>query len=500
MARPRKKEIKKINLAEGEILKKAISLELLRRECLNSYQKYVEYIHEGSYKKTKAGKFLCGEVERFLEKKSTAPYEIMIISMPPQHGKSMTITATLPSWYLQKNKKGRVICISYSEEFATFFGRKNREKLQVGELVFGKLLNQDKEAATEFETNEGGSMISRGVLSGVTGRACDLMIIDDPIKNRMEADSEAYRKRVFDEWENSFKTRLSAGAKVILIQTRWHEDDLAGRLISSEKNIKVINLPCEAEENDPLKRKAGDALCPELLKDKAWLRQFKESYSSRNGSRAWSALFQGHPTATEGGIIKRKWWRIYDKSEDELSPLDHLIISVDASFKGEKNSDFVAIQVWGKRRGKFYLVDAIKEQLDFPRTVKMLKKIFKRYPRASHILIEDKANGSAIIQTLRKELPQIVGVNPQGGKVARVNAVCGVIEAGNVYLPLDEPFTADFIDECSIFPNGKHDDQVDCMSQALNRLAFYAEQAPSLKEDSPFGAFNIGKKQTTDTF
>lgn len=501
-----------------------ITRELLRRGAKESYVDYVEYVHEGGWLRTKASVYLCEQVQRFLEKKTGAPYDIMVISMPPQHGKSMTITGALPSFYLGKNPRGRVICISYGEEFATFFGRKNRDKLaRFGNELFNVGLATSPNSATEFEVlpklafsdmkmgmsmsmgmgigmGMAGGMISRGILSGVTGRACDLLLIDDPVKNRQEADSELYRRRVYDEWENSFKTRLSAGAKVIIIQTRWHEDDLAGRVLKTEKNVTSINLPCESlgERLDPLRRKKGAALCPELGKDDKWLKLFKAPYMTKNGGRAWNALFQGKPQADEGGILKRSYWRYYDFPP----PVVQTVISVDAAFKGEEESDYVAIQAWGKTGSSIYLLDAIKEHLDFPATIREIEGMLEKYPNASHVLIEDKANGSAIIQMLRRYITRIVAVNPQGGKVARVNAVSGIIESGNVYLPKNADFSGDFVNECAEFPLGRHDDQVDCMSQALNRLAFYSDGGGACHESDkvPFGGFHLEKASSKYDF
>ena len=245
----------------------------------------------------------------------------------------------------------------------------------------------------------------------MTGRPCELMIIDDPIKNRLEADSETYRRRLFDEWENSFKTRLAAGAKVILIQTRWHEDDLAGRLMRTEKNMEMINLPCEAEEGDPLGRSPGEALCPEIGKGDAWLELFKAGYVSQSGSRAWNALFQGRPTRAEGNLLKREWWRYYDRAPEMMDT----ILSVDAAFKEKEENDFVAIQAWGKREADIYLLDAIKAHLDFPETVEAIRAMKEKWPKARLVLVEDKANGPAIIQMLRREITGVVAVEPQGG-------------------------------------------------------------------------------------
>lgn len=472
--------------------------ELIRRRAKENYLDYVDYVHKGSWKRGRAGVYLCRQVQDFLEEESSEAYEIMILSLPPQHGKSMTITAALPSWFIGRNPQKRVICISYNEEYAAMFGRRNREKLfSCGSELFG-VYPGEVNTATEFETSEGGGMISRGVLSGVTGRGCDLLIIDDPVKNRQEADSEVYRRRLFDEWENSFKTRLSAGAKVIVIQTRWHEDDLAGRLLKTETAIKEINLPCEciSERGDPLGRKKGESLCPELGKGTRWLKSFKAPYQTQNGSRAWEALFQGRPVAEQGNLIKRSWWRYY--GEEELPAFSQLLISVDASFKGEAESNYVAIQVWGKKRADCYLVDALRDKLDFPSTIRAIKRMINKHrehSNISRILIEDKANGSAIIQMLRRELPGVLAVNPQGGKVARLNAVSGAIEAGNVLLPHEAEFLPEFLEECAAFPNGKHDDQVDCMSQALNRLLYSAGDKDSYKDEDFFSAFSMKRKQ-----
>ncbi|WP_101908867.1 phage terminase large subunit [Marasmitruncus massiliensis] len=464
--------------------KQAIRLEISRRESWEKYSAYVEYVHEGRWIPARAVVFLCDQVQDFVERPTEAPYEILIISVPPQHGKSMTVTETLPSWYLGKNPYKRIIEISYNETFAQLFGRRNKNKIeQFGLPVFGVELAKSPNNNTEFEIdNNVGGMISRGVMSGVTGRPADLMLLDDPIKNRQEADSETYRRRLADEWENSFKTRLSAGAKVILIQTRWHQDDLAGHIIRNEKNAKVINLPCIAEENDPLGRKPGQALMPEIGKDDKWAQTFSETYKTQSGSRAWNALYQGRPTSAEGNILKREWWQYYDV----LPKMNQKVISVDATFKDAKDNDFVAIQVWGKRGPNCYLIYAYKGHLNFPATCKKILEVRNLHPDVWVTLIEDKANGSAIIQILRNQIPGIVPVNPSGGKVARANAVSGHIEGHYVYLPKNEPFTGDFVEECADFPNSLHDDQVDCMTQALNRLIYWqADDIPPKDDDQP---------------
>ena len=441
--------------------------ELQKELCRRVYSDYVEYVHEGRWIKGKAVSYICNKVQEFIEKDTGHAFDILVLSIPPQHGKSMTITETLPSWYLGKFPTKRIIEASYSEDFAQLFGRRNLRKIeQFGKEIFGiekgKIANN-----TEFELSNGiGGMISRGILSGVTGRPADLMIIDDPVKNRQEADSKTYRDRVWAEWNDSFKSRLSFGAKVIIIQTRWHEDDFAGRIIKNEKHVTVINLKCEADENDPLGRNPGEALCPEIGKGDVWLEDFKSSFTTKEGSRTWNALYQGSPTPDDGNIFKRKWFRYYK----ELPTLPYMLISVDATFKDKEDNDFVSIQVWGKKNAEFYLIDRVKEHLGFTETLNVIRQLRNKYKKSSAILIEDKANGSAIIQVLQREFSGVVPINPEGGKIARANAVSASIESGNVYLPEKADWLYDYINELVAFPNAEHDDDVDCTTQALNRL------------------------------
>lgn len=460
--------------------------------CTRDYKAYVEYAHNGRWIPGKAVGYICDRIQAFIDAHTGHAYDILILQMPPQHGKSMTVTETLPSWYLGRYPTRRIIQASYNEETAERFCRRNKEKVkEYGKRLFGIEIGQI-DRSTEFElTNNVGRMISRGIMSGITGNPANLIIIDDPIKNRQEADSETFRERLWDEWQNTLKTRLAAGAKVILIMTRWHEDDLAGRIINNEANVQIINLPCQAEDMDPLGRPAGQALAPEIGKDDIWLNEFKAGYVSSQGSRTWLALFQGRPTAEQGNIINRTWWRYYDEPPEMIQ----VIMSVDAAFKDEETSDFTCIQVWGKRGADMYLIDCINKRMDFPTTLQAIQDTKAKYAKCSMILVEDKANGSAIIQMLRRKIAGIIPINPAGGKVSRVNAVCPAIESGNVWIPNKASWLTDFLDQCSSFPAAKNDDMVDAMSQALNRFIFFSAGVPTLPRKDDFGMH----KQKDDT-
>jgi predicted phage terminase large subunit-like protein len=445
------------------------------------YWEYVKYVHRGRWIEAPYLIYICDTVQNFLEGKlrNEDGTEIMIlcISLPPQHGKSMSITETLPSWVLGKYKTWRVIEVSYNEDFARKFGRRNKEKInEFGEKLFDVRVSKVTSAQDEWELDNGiGSMLSRGEGGSITGNPGDLILIDDPVKNRQEAESEVYRERVWDEWLNSIRTRLSAKGKTIVIMTRWHEDDLVARILKNEGRRAIyINLPCEAEENDPLNREVGEALGAVLGKDNEWLAEFKPVYLTKEGSRVWQSLFQGRPTAAEGNLFKRSWFKFYNKRPEYF---DEIIQSWDCAFKDSDGSDFVAGGVWGRIGAEYYLLDRIKERLDLPATCDVIMQMTKKWPKAMLKLIEDKANGPAVVQLLRTRVPGILAVNPDGGKIARANAVSPAFESGNVYLPDAEiaPWVVEYMDELCAFPNGANDDEVDQTTQALNRLIYFTD-------------------------
>jgi predicted phage terminase large subunit-like protein len=232
-----------------------------------------------------------------------------------------------------------------------------------------------------------------------------------------------------------------------------------------------VNYECECEsEDDPLGRKIGEPLCPEIGKDEKWLKSYKQSFTNESGMRAWEALFQGHPTIQEGNILKKEWWKYYEPKDG--MKFDQMIMSVDAAFKDGERNDYVAISIWGKRENKIFLVHMVNEHLNLAATIRKITLLKLHYPRVSAIYIEDAANGRAIIETLSREVMGVIPVPPDKSKEVRVNAISVFIEAGNVYLPEGDPMTYKFVEQCAKFPNDKHDDMVDSMSQALYKLAY----------------------------
>lgn len=244
------------------------------------YADYVQYVHMGRWKRARHLDLVCEKLESIMEGKTKR----LMIFMPPRHGKSMTVTETFPSFYLGKNPEKRVIEISYSGDLAQQFGKRNRDKVEeFGPTLFGHTISQVQATKTNWNLDNGmGGMISVGIGGSITGYGADLLIVDDPIKNRAEAESATYRDKLWDEYQSTVSTRLHAGGAVIIILTRWHEDDLAARLLNPEygkvEDWDIISLPavCEDPATDPLGRELGEALWPAGGYDEAWAAQQKE--------------------------------------------------------------------------------------------------------------------------------------------------------------------------------------------------------------------------------
>lgn len=431
----------------------------------NNYQAYCELVHRGRWQAGLVHQYVC----KRLEAVERGEVKRLAISMPPQHGKSQMITETFPSWVLGRNPNSKIIEVSYNGTFAEKFGRLNRNKIEeFGKQVFGIELSKDNQSKTNWTlAGYPGGMISTGVDGGITGEGAELFLIDDPIKNRKEAESKIYRQRLWEEWQDSMQTRLHPDAAVIIVMTRWREDDLLGMILqqaeATGEHWEIVRLPCLAEEVDILGRQPGQALWPEHGYDEQWAAKRKASTSSRT----WDALYQQNPLPPEGNIIKQKWWRFYNVLP---SKFDLVFQSWDMTFKGNSDNDFVVGQVWGILGSQKYLIDQIRERINFPSTVKAIKNMHKKWSKTRATLIEDKANGSGIIDTIRGKIPGVLPIQPDGSKEARCWAAAVDIEAGDIYLPDPrlQPWVKGFIEEFTRFPNTKNDDQVDAATQAIN--------------------------------
>lgn len=308
------------------------------------------------------------------------------------------------------------------------------------------------------------------------------MIIDDPIKDRVQADSETYRERVWEWWTDTVAARLAPGAPVILILTRWHHDDLAARLLASDTGWEYLNIPAQADhtegETDPLDRDPGEYMESARGRTTAqW-----EARKTAAGPRTWSALYQGHPTPDTGGVFPATWARdphpIWVETQDgtrHVPGADEMIQSWDLAFKGTDTSDYVAWGVWARIGVTAHLVEVGHARLGFTATIEKIREITARWPQAVGKLIEDKANGPAVINALSSTIPGIIPVEPEGSKYSRAVAISPFAHSGNIVLPdsLHTPTVTMLTEEAAAFPHGKNDDLVDMMTQAINQLLLH---------------------------
>ena len=398
--------------------------------------------------------------EKLMELESGESGRLMVL-MPPRHGKSELASVRFPAWFLGRNPESRVIATSYSARLAENFGRKVRDIAADPKfsMVFGGVtLSGRSKAADRWETSAGGGYLAAGVGGSITGMGGDLLIVDDPFKNQEDADSKNYRDKVWDWYQSTLYTRIEKGGRIVVILTRWHEDDLAGRLLSSGGDRwDVISFPAIAEGDEEYRREG------EPLWHAKYGREALAKIRLAVGSRVWNALYQQRPAPEDGAVFKKAWFRMYDAEP----VFDYMVQSWDMTFSGGEASDYVAGQVWGVRGAERYLVNQVRGRMDFMGAIAALRKMSEKYPQAKAKYVEDKANGPAVISALKSEIQGLIPVTPKGSKVSRAHAVTPMLEAGNVYLKRGEKFTEELLEEAALFPTGKHDDMVDAMTQAL---------------------------------
>jgi predicted phage terminase large subunit-like protein len=388
----------------------------------------------------------------------------LLVSCPPRHGKSLTGSVLFPCWYLGRHPKEFVVVACHSEELAITFGRavRNIVASPLFRAIFPECrLAGDSAAVNRFNLEAGGGFFAVGRGSALTGRGCSLLVLDDLVKDRAEADSITVRKSVEAWYREVALTRLEPRGAIIAIGTRWHEADILGTLAGeTSEPWQVLSLPAIAEKDESFRRE-GEALWPERFSaaDLARIR-------TEIGSRAWAALYQGRPSPEQGAIFRREWWQHYTTPPTEFL---RIALSADCAFKGTATADYSAVTIWGEAKNGFFLLLAVRGRWEFPELKRRIVSLAEQW-KPNAVLIEDAASGQSAIQELRDTSLPIIPVRPLGGKIERANAVTPIIEAGRVFVPESAGWLEDFMDEISSFPSSPHDDFVDTVSQALSYL------------------------------
>lgn len=401
----------------------------------------------------------------------------LMVFMPPRHGKSELCSKYFPAWYIGRYQR-RVILTSYEATFAASWGRLARDVLtEYGPPIFNVRVSQGSSAADWWELEgargQNGVMMTAGVGGAITGKGASLLVIDDPVKNMEEAASATYREKAWQWYTSTAYTRLEPDGRILVIQTRWHDADLSGRILANQSEDSepwhVLSLPAIAEREEeypiaggePFRRSESDALWP--------VRFPKERLSvirTDVGGAVWTALYQQRPAPEAGMIWHREWFQRYR----ELPALTRTIQTVDSAFKTSMAADYSVIATWGASATGYYLIDVWRARVEFPELKRAIVDQHAKH-NPSAVYIEDKASGQSALQELKRDtrLP-LLSYESRDSKMMRAQAVSPLGEAGKVFIPEHAPWLADWLDEHASFPNAAHDDMVDTTSMALEQL------------------------------
>ena len=450
--------------AQKEFLKLAMKLdEKTKQEKVHkdflAFVRHVwpEFIEGKHHKKIseKFNKLAKGEIKR------------LIINMPPRHTKSEFASFLLPAWMVGRKPDLKIIQTTHTTELAIRFGRKAKILIDSPEYqqVFKTRLREDSQAAGKWETEQGGEYYAAGVGSAITGRGADLLIIDDPHSEQDALNVQAL-ERAYEWYTSGPRQRLQPDGKIVCVMTRWSTKDLTGQMIKAQgeegsDEWEVIRLPAILPSNTPV--------WPEYWKIEE-LEKTKASIPVAN----WNAQYQQEPTAEEGAIIKRDWWRNWE--HEDPPTIKYKIQSYDTAFTKKDTADYSAITTWGvfeteDSGDNIILLSAFKDRYEFPELRRVAHEEYLWW-RPDMILVEAKASGIPLTHELRQMGIPVVNFTPSRGndKHVRVNSVSPLFESGKVWAPMHEHFAQEVVEECASFPFGDHDDYVDSMTQALMRI------------------------------
>jgi predicted phage terminase large subunit-like protein len=419
----------------------------------------------------------------------------IIFSMPPQEGKSTLMSRYGPLWLMMQFPWLRFVLISYDDDKAAEFGFQVREDIILadGESTDVNLaleLLPGQKSMSKWKLTGGGSMYAVGMASGISGRPADAIDIDDPTKDLNAVESIVQARNNVNRWETVVRPRLAADAPVMVVTTRWAENDFPGQLITKRDQLRdsgvknyddwyVVNIPAQAVEDDPLGRKPGEFMLSARGRTNADWEQTK----ALTTLRFWNGLYQGMPTPGSGNVFLREWVRFYDTIlwSQQLDgtfkvPGYDLVQSWDMAFKDKKDSDYVTCGVWAVKGADAFLIYQLRARLSFTETVAAFRRITHLFPQARRKLVEDKANGTAVMDSLKHEIPGIIAVQVKDSKESRAEATTTFHMAGNIWIPSPEVIRASkvlsfdvdaMVEEWLAFPFGSHDDQVDQMTQFI---------------------------------
>jgi predicted phage terminase large subunit-like protein len=387
--------------------------------------------------------------------------------MAPRHTKSEFASFLFPAWFMGRFPNKKIIQATHTTELAVGFGRKTKNLIERDDYkdIFDVQLAADSKASGRWDTDRGGMYYAVGVGSNLAGRGGDLIIIDDPHSEQTLMSNTGFDD-AWDWYTGGPRQRLQPGGAIVVVMTRWHEKDLTGQLIRAQARDpkadqwEVVELPAIMP--------SGKSCWPEY-----WSLDDLERVRASIPPGKWNAQYQQNPTGDENSILRRDWWRIWEK--EKVPPLEYVIQSYDTAFSKRETADYSAITTWGVFRideggpPALMLLDAKKGRWDFPELKREAWDLYQFWEPET-VIIEAKATGLPLTHELRNMGIPVVNFTPSRGndKISRAHSIAPLFEAGMIYAP-DEQWAHELIEECAAFPNGEYDDYVDSTTQALMR-------------------------------
>ena len=474
--------VNSVEEASEQILKLELRLAQLDRveKCQGSFLDFVRAMWP---------EFITGKhheiITEKLERVAKGELKRLIVNMPPRHTKSEFASYLFPAWMIGRNPAMKIIQATHTTELAVGFGRKVKNLLEredYQDIFSDSRLSVDSKASGRWDTARGGMYYAVGVGSNLAGRGGDLIVIDDPHSEQTAMSSHGFED-AWDWYTGGPRQRLQPGGSIVLVMTRWSEKDLTGQLIRAQARDKdadqweVVELPAIMP--------SGKSCWPQY-----WPLTDLEAVKASIPVSKWNAQYQQNPTGDETAILKREWWKLWEK--EKVPSLEYVIQSYDTAFSKRETADFSAITTWGvfypEEAGtpNLMLLDSKKGRWDFPELKEVAYDLYQFWDPET-VIIEAKATGLPLTHELRNMGIPVVNFTPSRGndKLSRVHSVAPLFESGMIWAP-DEQWAHELIEECAAFPNGEFDDLVDSTTQALMR---YRQgnfvQLPSDDWDSP---------------